>query len=33
LEGAIMMSKLSKTNHDILIVIRHLEEMISAIEI
>jgi len=33
LEGAIMMSKLSKTNHDIRIVIRHLEEMISAIEI
>jgi TetR/AcrR family transcriptional repressor of nem operon len=33
LEGAIMMSKLSKTNHDIRIVIRHLEEMISTIEI
>lgn len=33
LEGAIMMSKLSKTNHDIRIVIRHLEGMISGIEI
>jgi len=33
LEGAIMMSKLSKTNHDIRIVIRHLEGIISGIEI
>jgi TetR/AcrR family transcriptional regulator, transcriptional repressor for nem operon len=33
LEGAIMMSKLSRTNHDIRIVIQHLEKMISGIEI
>jgi TetR/AcrR family transcriptional regulator, transcriptional repressor for nem operon len=33
LEGAIMMSKLSKTNHDIQIVIQHLEKMIKEIEI
>ncbi len=32
LEGAIMMSKLSKTNHDIRIVIAHLEKLISEIE-
>lgn len=32
LEGAIMMSKLSKTNHDILIVISHLEKTIEQIE-
>lgn len=33
LEGAIMMSKLSKTDHDISIVITHLEKMIAEIEI
>lgn len=33
LEGAIMMSKLSKTNDDIRIVIIHLEKMINEIEI
>ena len=33
LEGAIMMSKLSKSNHDIRTVIKHLEEVISGIEI
>jgi AcrR family transcriptional regulator len=33
LEGAIMMSKLSKTDHDIRIVINHLEKMISDIEL
>ncbi|MFM9838803.1 MAG: TetR/AcrR family transcriptional regulator [Cyclobacteriaceae bacterium] len=33
LEGAIMMSKLSKTNHDICIVIKHLEEMIEGISL
>ena len=32
LEGAIMMSKLSKTNHDIRMVISHLEKMIREIE-
>ncbi len=32
LEGAIMMSKLSKTNHDIRIIITHLEKMIEEIE-
>lgn len=33
LEGAIMMSKLTKTDHDINIVLRHLEKMITEIEI
>lgn len=33
LEGAIMMSKLSKTDHDIRTVLKHLEKMISDIEI
>lgn len=33
LEGAIMMSKLSKSNHDIRTVIKHLEGVISGIEI
>jgi TetR/AcrR family transcriptional regulator, transcriptional repressor for nem operon len=33
LEGAIMMSKLSRTSRDIRIVIQHLEAMISGIEI
>jgi len=33
LEGAIMMSKLSKTDHDIRIVLKHLEKMISDIEL
>lgn len=33
LEGAIMMSKLTKTDHDINIVLRHLEKMIAEIEI
>ena len=32
LEGAIMMSKLSKTNHDIRMVISHLEKMIKEIQ-
>jgi TetR/AcrR family transcriptional regulator, transcriptional repressor for nem operon len=32
LEGAIMMSKLSRTNHDIQIVISHLEKTIKEIE-
>jgi AcrR family transcriptional regulator len=32
LEGAIMMSKLSRTNHDIGMVIRHLEATIKTIE-
>ncbi len=32
LEGAIMMSKLSKNNHDIQIVISHLEKVIKEIE-
>jgi TetR/AcrR family transcriptional regulator, transcriptional repressor for nem operon len=32
LEGAIMMSKLSKTNHDILLVISHLEKVIREME-
>jgi AcrR family transcriptional regulator len=32
LEGAIMMSKLSRTNHDIRIVIKHLEATITSIE-
>lgn len=32
LEGAIMMSKLSKTNHDIQIIISHLEKVIREIE-
>jgi AcrR family transcriptional regulator len=32
LEGAIMMSKLSKTDHDIRVVIAHLEKMIIEIE-
>lgn len=32
LEGAIMMSKLAKTDEDIVIVIRHLEKMIKEIE-
>jgi TetR/AcrR family transcriptional regulator, transcriptional repressor for nem operon len=32
LEGAIMMSKLSRTNHDIGIIIRHLEATINTIE-
>ena len=33
LEGAIMMSKLSKTDHDIRIVINHLEKLIAEIEV
>ena len=33
LEGAIMMSKLSKTDHDIRTVIRHLDKMIKEIEL
>jgi len=33
LEGGIMMSKLSRTDKDIRIVIKHLEGMISEIEI
>lgn len=32
LEGAIMMSKLSRTNHDIGMIIRHLEATIKTIE-
>ena len=32
LEGAIMMSKLSRTNHDISIIIKHLEATIKTIE-
>ena len=32
LEGAIMMSKLSRTNHDIRIIIKHLEATIKTIE-
>ncbi len=33
LEGAIMMSKLSRTNHDIRMVILHLEKMIEEIKV
>jgi AcrR family transcriptional regulator len=33
LEGAIMMSKLSRTNHDIRMVISHLEKMIEEIKV
>ncbi len=33
LEGGIMMSKLSRTDKDIRIVIKHLEGMISEIEV
>ncbi len=33
LEGAIMMSKLSKTDHDIKIVISHLEKLVLEIEV
>jgi AcrR family transcriptional regulator len=33
LEGAIMMSKLAKTNEDISIVLEHLEKLISEIEV
>jgi hypothetical protein len=33
LEGAIMMSKLSKTDHDIRVVLKHLGQMISDIEV